>query len=77
MYGKHLSDETKNKISNKIRGGKNISAKALQEKYKDLELIETTNNIAKGYVVMEGSEFSPSQIQEIFTKSRGKCPDSF
>lgn len=37
-----------------------------EEKYKDLELIETTNNIAKGYIKLEEDEFSPAEIQKIF-----------
>ncbi len=47
-----------------------------EEKYKDLELIETTNNIAKGYVVMEESEFSSSQIQEIFTNAKEELKET-
>ena len=45
MYGKHLSDETKNKISNKIRGGKNISAKKcyLFSNYTPLKEFECLN----------------------------------
>lgn len=35
-----------------------------EEKYKDLELIETTNNVAKGYVLCEEEDFSPSEIQK-------------
>lgn len=41
-----------------------------EEKYKDLELIETTNNIAKGYVLFEENEFSPSEIQNIFSQAK-------
>ena len=41
-----------------------------EEKYKDLELIETTNNIAKGYVLFEENECKPSEIQKIFTKAK-------
>ena len=37
-----------------------------EEKYKDLKLIETTNNIAKGYIKLEEDEFSPAEIQKIF-----------
>lgn len=38
-----------------------------EEKYKDLELIETTNNIAKGYIRFEEGDFKPSEIQKIFS----------
>ena len=41
-----------------------------EEKYKDLELIETTNNIAKGYVLFEEGEFSASEVQKIFTNAK-------
>lgn len=41
-----------------------------EEKYKDLELIETTNNIAKGYVLFEEGEFSPSEVQKIFSQAK-------
>lgn len=41
-----------------------------EEKYKDLELIETTNNVAKGYVKYEETEFSPNEIQRIFTDAK-------
>ncbi len=41
-----------------------------EEKYKDLELIETTNNIAKGYIRVEDSEFSISEIQKVFTNAK-------
>ena len=41
-----------------------------EEKYKDLELIETTNNIAKGYVRFEADEFSPKEVQQIFTEAK-------
>lgn len=41
-----------------------------EEKYKDLELIETTNNVAKGYVLCEEEDFSPSEIQQIFTHAK-------
>ena len=37
-----------------------------EEKYKDLELIETTNNIAKGYIKLEEKDFSLVEIQKIF-----------
>ena len=37
-----------------------------EEKYKDLELIETTNNIAKGYILYDEADFKPSEIQKIF-----------
>lgn len=41
-----------------------------EEKYKDLELIETTNNIAKGYVLFEEEKFAPIDIQKIFYKAK-------
>lgn len=41
-----------------------------EEKYKDLELIETTNKVAKGYVQYETEEFKPSEIQKVFTKAK-------
>lgn len=41
-----------------------------EEKWKDLELIETTNNIAKGYIQFEEDDFSPSKIQKIFTQAK-------
>lgn len=41
-----------------------------EEKYKDLELVETTNNIAKGYVLFEEGDFSPSEIQKVFTNAK-------
>lgn len=41
-----------------------------EEKYKDLELIETTNNIAKGYILLEEDDFEPSEIQKIFHNAR-------
>ena len=37
-----------------------------EEKWKDLQLIETTNNIAKGYVLFEEEKFAPLDIQKIF-----------
>ena len=37
-----------------------------EEKWKDLKLIETTNNIAKGYVLFEEEKFAPLDIQKIF-----------
>ena len=47
-----------------------------EEKYKDLELIETTNNIAKGYVLFEENEFSPSEIQNIFTQAKKELKET-
>ena len=41
-----------------------------EEKYKNLELVETTNNIAKGYVLFEENECNPSEIQKIFTTAK-------
>lgn len=41
-----------------------------EEKYKDLELIETTNNVAKGYVRFEEEDFKPSEIQKVFTHAK-------
>ena len=41
-----------------------------EEKYKDLELIETTHDIAKGYVLMEENEFSQTEIQKIFSHAK-------
>lgn len=41
-----------------------------EEKYKDLELIETTNNIAKGYVLFEEEKFAPIDIQKIFYEAK-------
>ena len=41
-----------------------------EEKYKDLELIETTNNIAKGYIRYDEADFKPSEIQKIFDEAR-------
>lgn len=41
-----------------------------EEKYKDLELIETTNNVAKGYIKYEEADFSPSEVQQIFTDAK-------
>ena len=41
-----------------------------EEKYKDLELIETTNNIAKGYILFEEEKFAPLDIQKIFYNAR-------
>lgn len=37
-----------------------------EEKYKDLELVETTNNIAKGYILFEEEKFAPLDIQKTF-----------
>lgn len=41
-----------------------------EEKYKDLELIETTNNIAKGYIKYEEDDFSVPEIQKIFDHAK-------
>lgn len=41
-----------------------------EEKYKDLELIETTNNIAKGYIKYEEDDFSVSEIQKVFDTAK-------
>ncbi len=41
-----------------------------EEKYKDLELIETTNNIAKGYIRCEEADFKPSEIQKVFDNAK-------
>ena len=41
-----------------------------EEKYKDLELIETTNNIAKGYIRYNENDFKPSEIQNVFDEAR-------
>lgn len=41
-----------------------------EEKYKDLELIETTNNIAKGYILYDEEDFKPSEIQKIFDEAK-------
>lgn len=41
-----------------------------EEKYKDLELIETTNNIAKGYIKYEEEDFSTAEIQKIFDHAK-------
>ncbi len=41
-----------------------------EEKYKDLELIETTNNIAKGYIRYEEADFKLSEIQKIFSHAK-------
>lgn len=41
-----------------------------EEKYKDLELIETTNNIAKGYIRYDENDFKPSEIQNVFDEAR-------
>ena len=37
-----------------------------EEKYKDLELIETTNNVAKGYIKYDEEDFSIEEIQKVF-----------
>ncbi len=41
-----------------------------EEKYKDLELVETTNDIAKGYILFEEEKFAPLDIQKIFYEAR-------
>ena len=41
-----------------------------EEKYKDLELVETTNNIAKGYIRCEEEDFKPSEIQKVFDHAK-------
>ncbi len=41
-----------------------------EEKYKDLELIETTNNIAKGYIKYEEEDFSVEEIQKVFDHAK-------
>ncbi len=41
-----------------------------EEKWKDLKLIETTNNIAKGYVLFEEEKFAPLDIQKIFYEAK-------
>lgn len=41
-----------------------------EEKWKDLELIETTNNLAKGYVLFEAEKFAPLDIQKIFYEAK-------
>ncbi len=41
-----------------------------EEKYKDLELIETTNNIAKGYIKYEEDDFSVAEIQKVFDHAK-------
>ena len=41
-----------------------------EEKYKDLELIETTDNIAKGYIKCEENDFSVAEIQKIFDQAK-------
>ena len=47
-----------------------------EEKWKDLELIETTNNIAKGYVLIEPEDFSAQQIQQIFTDAKNNLKEA-
>ncbi len=47
-----------------------------EEKWKDLELIETTNNIAKGYVLIEPEDFSPQHIQQIFTEAKNNLKEA-
>lgn len=41
-----------------------------EEKYKDLELVETTNNVAKGYILFEEEKFAPLEIQKIFYSAK-------
>ncbi len=41
-----------------------------EEKYKDLELVETTNNVAKGYIRCEEEDFKPSEIQKVFDHAK-------
>ncbi len=41
-----------------------------EEKYKDLELMETTNDVAKGYILFEEEKFAPLDIQKIFYDAR-------
>ena len=41
-----------------------------EEKYKDLELIETTDNIAKGYIKCEENDFSVAESQKIFDHAK-------
>lgn len=48
-----------------------------EEKYKDLELIETTNNVAKGYVLCEEEDFSPSEIQKSLLTQRRTEKEGF
>lgn len=41
-----------------------------EEKWKDLELIETTSNLAKGYVLFEENTFSPKEVRKIFKEAK-------
>lgn len=41
-----------------------------EEKYKDLELVEIINNIAKGYIKYEVEDFLPSKVQKVFTDAK-------
>ena len=47
-----------------------------EEKWKDLELIETTNNVAKGYVLIEPEDFSPAEIQKIFDEAKNNLKEA-
>lgn len=47
-----------------------------EEKWKDLELLETTNNIAKGYVLFEAGDFSSAEIQKIFTDAKNSLKET-
>ncbi len=47
-----------------------------EEKWKDLELIETTNNVAKGYVLIEPEDFSPVEIQKIFNEAKNNLKEA-
>lgn len=46
-----------------------------EEKYKDLELVETTNNIAKGYILFEQEDFSVSEIQKVFDDAKAEMKE--
>lgn len=46
-----------------------------EEKWKDLELVETTNNIAKGYVLFEADEFKPNEVKKVFKDARQRLID--
>lgn len=41
-----------------------------EEKWKDLELLETTNNLAKGYVLFEEETFSASEVKKVFKTAK-------
>ena len=47
-----------------------------EEKWKDLELIETTNNVAKGDVLIEPEDFSPAEIQKIFDEAKNNLKEA-